>query len=1481
MAVTRRIRTSRLMILVLTVLALGSSAVAVWRYQVSRKTDSYLEQARLQREADNKESSRQLYATYLGIRPKDAEALAEYAAVTESIIEETRKRDPAKPVQRRDTAALIDGYEKLLTVAPDMHEERWKLSKLYIQHGDLAPARTHLRYLTEDYEPKARAEAGKASKPFDPPYSGNPEYWVRLADIEFLEGRNVAKTIECLRKAVEQARPAEPAVYLRLAALILEDGNTPQAKLEADRLIEGMVARYELSPAARKARGQYQLWLTTRLSPESSERLFEFEARKRTLRADARADLEFAAKSSDATDPDLIGSLAELAANEGDLKRTRELLTEGLKTFPKNARLRFALANCLGATPPPPAEFATVIGSAAQVAEANYSSAARGRVRDELRLAVKDISRQDPFLLDVIDRLLDLGETDTAKAFLSRIKAEHREAADAKDAPYADYFQARLWMLDGNWPAALPLLESAAPPLEKKQGFGARVWLAIAECHALSGNADGELAAAVKAVRYEPNLLSARYHVADALLKLGRYGPAAEAFAPLAAVAPKCKPKLCEALFRDTVGRPEKDRDWRALEAQFGSDPLPTEVALVRVAMLRKQNKLNPAERALRDAIARSPKDLPLRLALFEMKAAESVDAAARVLTEAETAVGDHPDIRVARLGLLLRSPVKPEPPAVEAFANGAESFYPAGRYKVYFTVGTTLADLGHADRSGPFIQKACDALPFDLNARVSLFDVALATKNVGLTTKSVEDIKRLEGADGPTYVVCKLIKEIGEMKTPEPLKLTEMRDQAEIARSKRDTWPRVYKLLGDIQDLKGNKDDALSNYMKAIDLGDRSRPIVLKTYALLKDRGQFDQANQLLLGTGLAAGISRDEIQRVVAYNTAASDPQAALKVVPVVSTNYMDHLTRAQLLQLVNQPADAEAAFRRAIDLSQGKAPEAWLGLIRFLSQTGRPEIAQAAYTEAAAVLPRHTALFGSKAVVPLTLGLCREAMNDVAGAEKHYVEAAALAPENSAVLRQLSGLYNRTGRRADADRLYKDMTAEKNPPALRRLGRRMLALTLTARPDGYSHIDEALALLDQNLKDSEQVEDRRARAFCLAVDPLRRDEAKRLLLETTQKFAFAPEDNAMLARIYMEDKQYQEALKYLTQAVRDPMPSAEHLALLAKVQLLLGYTANAASTVKQLKAVAPASWETASEEARLLARTGDKAGAARRLLDTNVARTPGEITGRIAPFLEEIGCSEYAEKALVDDLAKATGPAPHVPLTAFYLRTGQFEKAVTTALSKDGEQCPPGLTSRLLSAAVYARPRTSADPDGAWAKTVAEVTKIVADKEARNPNNVDILYAKAELADAAGKYAEALTLYERCLDLKSDGDVYLNNTAVMLALLKKDAGDRAVKLAEKVISLRGPRPEFLDTRGLCHLAAGNTKKAINDFTLAAKFEPKAVYYYHLAIAQDRAEYPLLSNAALTEAEKKGLNGKTYKDLLHPLEWPVYEALAKKRKK
>jgi tetratricopeptide (TPR) repeat protein len=373
-------------------------------------------------------------------------------------------------------------------------------------------------------------------------------------------------------------------------------------------------------------------------------------------------------------------------------------------------------------------------------------------------------------------------------------------------------------------------------------------------------------------------------------------------------------------------------------------------------------------------------------------------------------------------------------------------------------------------------------------------------------------------------------------------------------------------------------------------------------------------------------------------------------------------------------------------------------------------------------------------------------------------------------------------------------------------------------------------------------------------------------------------------MLARIYLDERQYQQALKYLTRATRSSAPLIEHLALLAKIQLQLGYTGDAAATAGQVKRLAPASWEAVSTDARVLAAGGDKAAAARRLLDSPVAATPGMIPGRIAALLEELGLPDYAEKALADDLARAKTPTAHVPLTGFYIRTGQLDKAIALAKTHDGPDCPPGLTARLLSAAVYARPRAAADPDGSWAKTVADVTGIVAGKDQASPNNVDVLQARAELADAAGKYDDAIALYEKCIALKPDGYACLNNAAVLIALYQTGSGSKPMELAGRVIQLRGPRPEFIDTRGLGYLNdsdPNSIKKAIADFALAAKLEPKAVYYFHLAVAQNKAGFSGLAAAALADADRQGLTPETYKLKLHPIEWNWYEDLRRSLKR
>src|SRR6478672_9991868 len=78
MALIRRVRTKRILLLAALLGILGAAAVGVYKYQKNRTVNRQLAEARQFRDAGETDQSRERYATYLAYRPNDATALAEY-----------------------------------------------------------------------------------------------------------------------------------------------------------------------------------------------------------------------------------------------------------------------------------------------------------------------------------------------------------------------------------------------------------------------------------------------------------------------------------------------------------------------------------------------------------------------------------------------------------------------------------------------------------------------------------------------------------------------------------------------------------------------------------------------------------------------------------------------------------------------------------------------------------------------------------------------------------------------------------------------------------------------------------------------------------------------------------------------------------------------------------------------------------------------------------------------------------------------------------------------------------------------------------------------------------------------------------------------------------------------------------------------------------------------------------------------------------
>ncbi len=108
-----------------------------------------------------------------------------------------------------------------------------------------------------------------------------------------------------------------------------------------------------------------------------------------------------------------------------------------------------------------------------------------------------------------------------------------------------------------------------------------------------------------------------------------------------------------------------------------------------------------------------------------------------------------------------------------------------------------------------------------------------------------------------------------------------------------------------------------------------------------------------------------------------------------------------------------------------------------------------------------------------------------------------------------------------------------------------------------------------------------------------------------------------------------------------------------------------------------------------------------------------------------------------------------------------------------------------------------------------------------------------------------------------------VPLNNLAWLLTL-QGVKGPAPLDMINRAIHLRGPVPEFLDTRAVVYLTNGESRRAIEDLENAVAVDPTASRYFHLARAYLEAGDMEAAKRSLVRARDRGLSVAD----VHPLE-------------
>ncbi|QEL17225.1 tetratricopeptide repeat protein [Limnoglobus roseus] len=1253
---------------------------------------------------------------------------------------------------------------------------------------------------------------------------GDPELTEQLAACEFRLG-DTAAGMTHLRKLID-GKKASAEVYQRMAEYLRKE-DQPTATEEADRLIEQMAKDLPDDTVARVAHVNF-LYSKGQTAA----------AREEILKA--AKEVKDAAKNIDFT---LL--MADLFVRDKQLASAREVLAKAVAVNPNDTRLRTAYYLAL---------------------EGLHDKA---KAQEELRKAAEVATNNDPMTIDLLDLMIDNREVT-----LARQEIDRRYKGKETFRPVYDYLTGRLFLFDGNWPDAIPALTQCLEFFERFPRHYAKAQVCLGQCYSLANNPERSLEAYSRAALANPLRTDAQIGKAETLLRLNRIADAEKILTDYADTMPPARFMLVSAKLREQLGKPVAKRNWAAFETSVGKPPRTVGVEVLRAQALAAQGRADEGEKLLRDLVSRVTEATTAHVTLAEFAARRSPKEAATVLDDAEKLIGDKAALRIARANLLART--TRDAKAIRALADNADKLPADEQNELNLAVANVLAGLDQPTDAIDLLKKVATAKPYDLVPRMALTQIDLQAKRFPEAEAVIAEIKKLDGETGPVFLFAQALKELAQSSKVDRPQAERLRGQLQAILKKREAWTRPQVVLGDIAMLTNDPDAALAAYRTAYDFGERDEAVLRKFVNLLLARGRQENARRVLDERNQLAVLPKDLGQTLSLLNAAGGHGgEQSREIVQKTadSTDPREQLFRGNWFLLNGNKAEAVKAFAKASEHGP-HMPEVWLALVQAQIFTGDRDAAIATTTKVAPALTAVRDKLPNKATIPQTVGKCQELLGDLGGAEQTYLGGLRELPNDPRLTSALADLYRRAGRNPDADAKCAAILTSDAPEDLKRWARRSLAAGKMVGSDAHTRIDAAVALLDENLKTAELPDDLRAKAFVLARDPFRRMDAYQLLDRSALNDPLPPDDLAQRAMLYAQEGRLQLAEADLREATKSPNARAVHLVLLHQVQVKANHLDAARPTLERIKTTLPNSWDATAEEARELAKAGDKARAAKLVLAFPAAAKPEVQLQSVGPLLLELGCTVEAEATFRQVAEKSQLPQRHAALVLFYVDTQQTLKAMQTAWKLDAKDCPPPLTKvQLLRNAIAAKPRAAIPPaeQPEWDRIVGESLAWIDEQRKANPKDTTAVASAAAILDAQGKYDEAIAAYEQVLAVDAKQPVALNNLASLLVLRNPDAAGRALELVNTALATIGPRNFLLDTRAMVQTAAGKTAEALVDLGAARLLEPKAVYDFHSALATEKTTESENKRTWLNAARDKGLK----KTMLHPLEWPNYERL------
>jgi tetratricopeptide (TPR) repeat protein len=1393
----RRLNLIFIAVLLTTVAVLGTGMHFLHRFQVHRNASSLLVRARSAESVRDLGQAEELLRQYLNLQREDGPTWEWYARIVDERAPESRRRERVFLIHEQ-ALGHNEGNLKL---------ER-KCADLALELERYSDAKRHVTKLLEAIPKNSRDHL----------------VITEMAELEDMMAQceqgslNPEQAEEWYRRSITRD-PSRVAGYQHLSSLLRSN----RKEADADKVVEAMIAANPKSGQALVTRWRY----------------------RRSYGLDADANDIARALNLAPDDADVLMAAAEVALSKKDTMGALKYLERGLERKPNDSAFyRYAAALQLNNNHPEKAE-------------------------ELLRRGIATLPGRPELLFQLAVTLLNQGKVDGENEALDVIK--QLQGLGLADG-YSQYLEARVLMNRQRWTDAATHLNSARAFLAADRQITAEINLFLAECYGRLGAEEMRIDALERASAGQKSTTLIGPALAQAMEKSGRIDDASKLHATLADTRPESRLDLIRLSIQKNLRLPSDQRHWQALEQRLldvgKAMPSSAEtVILLRVEILAAQNRSAEALKILENAAIEHPKSLRFRIAIATVLQGESKLAEARkVLDSAEKEFGANSELRRANIAYWLRygevESKKTEAREALVALTGTRNKVPVTELPEFLDeLATAWYRFGDPRLAGQLWNELSKRQPRNLEVLRNRADLALASRDQSSVRDIIQEIKAIEGKSGTIWRYTEaafLMDEVAQSKSKSNSSDIETaRGLIEQIITLRGNWWGGFILRGRLSELTAKGDDAVQDYFKAIELGANQPELARRLFVLLYQRQQFDQIDRIvkiLADRGMAPA----ELKLAAAFNAIrrnefASAIALAREVIPDDSTNPSDLLILSKMLTSAGRLAEAEKLLLRALELSPD-LPDVWIDRVRFLVLAKRsPEIPGVLDKASRALKPNQ---------VPLTLALCLSIAGKDEEANKSFQSALTLNPDDLVTIRFAAEFYVKTLKLDQVEKLVAkilDPKSKASPAGIAWANRTRSFLKINT--GDQRQVDEAIALLDQNLKISPyNTDDQRARAVLLAMKPGRQEEAVKALEALEKSRLLSPADRFLLAKLYYAKPDWLKCRKILSGLMSEKVRQPDQVAFFVNALIEQNELDEAERSLRLLDPNDPQSIRIVVESRSKLLKARNSDADLLALIQRFSREHPDQI-GIAANLFERYGYLKEAEQALkafVEQNRKE--PTRTFAYIGFLARRNRIQEAL--ALCEQAWNTCPDEEVASVSLSVLSSGNDSTEAQlnrvGSWLEKAVQ----------RRPESSSIQNNLATLRTKQRRYDEAEALYQKVLDVSPDNLGALNNKAWLLAF-QTGKEKEALDLMDRAISIAGSNATLFDTRAVVHMRMGNATLAIPDLRAALALNPgKSVLYFHLAQAYEMTGSLSEARKALHQAEEGGLKEES----IDPLERENY---------